>query len=115
VGLESHIPDDIRVRVGEPLGRMGTGRETGLSEGMSGKQAFGGATGGGTRGAEAQPVREVTGGGGGGTETAKRIVIPITLKLDGETVAKVVQKYEMNEGRERYMNAPNTSLRGTGG
>ncbi len=116
IGLESHIPDDIRVRVAEPLAQS-AGGAFGPAEQYQGKQAFGGPAGSGpTAGIDRpEPTKGAAGagegvaGGGGG-----RIVIPVTIKLDNEVLGRAVTEYQMDAGRERYGNASLEPLRGTG-
>jgi len=115
VAIEGPIPEDMRVRVEEPMGRIGAGRFSGLSESAEGRQAFGGPAGSGPGREERVSIgRPAAGAGGGGAGGMVRVVVPVTLKLDGETIARAVSEYEVTVGRERHMNAPAEPLRATG-
>lgn len=115
VAIEGPIPEDMRVRVEEPIGRIGAGRFSGLSAVSEGRQAFGGPAGSGPgreeRASVGRPSAGAEGGGAGGTV---RIVVPVTVKLDQDVIARAVSEYEMTVGRERHMNAPAEPLRATG-
>lgn len=115
VGLESHIPEDIRVRITNGEGGKGGGRTGGLSSDLDGKQAYGGPAGSGpTGGISTPPANLGVAGAGEGTAASTRVVIPVTVMLNDEVLARAMTEHEINTGRERYMNSSTEAYRGTG-
>lgn len=115
VGLESHIPDDIRVRIAEPAGVTSGAAAGGLSDDLKGKQAVGGPAGSGREGGLVTPPANLgaTGAGEGSVGTV-RVVTPVTIMLDNEVLGRAIAEHEIDVGRERFMNTTLEALRGTG-
>lgn len=119
VGLESPS-GGVRGRISEPVPvTTATERVMGMAaidSILEGRQAFGGPAGSGSTGGIDKPkeTEGATGAGEGVAGGGGRVVVPVTINLDGETIARAVQEYELNAGRERYMNASGEAMRGTG-
>ncbi len=61
------------------------------------------------------PSKGAAGAGEGTARGAIRIVVPVTVEMEGHVLARAIAEYDLDLGRERYMGSPIETMRATGG
>jgi hypothetical protein len=93
----TQLPDDVRVKIEEPLRAPAEAAPAGVP-------AFAPA-------AQAAPAPM---GGGGPTPKAVRVVVPVSVELDGMILARAISEHVVEVENERHFNEPTSPLRGVG-